>query len=108
MWEPIIQNKTKRDIFYLSGFSTFAIISRVDLFQLFIIFLAIIFIIWGVYTFGKRREESKKFYRRVSSLKREFTNVKQDAHYNQDYNWIKRELEDDNLDYKDIRRLNKK
>ena len=55
---------------------------------------AVIVILLGISAFRKRKKESEKIDSRVSSLKREFSTVKQESDSN-DHSWIDQRLDDD-------------
>ncbi|HML04916.1 MAG TPA: hypothetical protein VK426_03980 [Methanobacterium sp.] len=65
-----------------------------DIFQAFVLLSAVIVIILGVSAFRKKKRESEKTDKRVSSLRREFNTVKQESGDN-DHSWIEQRLDDD-------------
>ena len=104
----IIQNKIKRDASYITGGSFSAFLPGGDIFTIFIVFVAIIVIALGFSAFHKKKIASGKMDKRASSLKREFSNVKEKSSYNESDNWIKNRLDDDYDNIDDLIITNKK
>jgi len=105
---PIIQNKINKDTFYISGFPFLTILPGLDIFKLFIIVLSVIFVAWGISTFKKRRSTAKKVDRRISSLKTQFNNIKEESYNNDGGSWIQKELNGDSNEYDDLMSLKRK
>lgn len=64
------------------------------MFEILIITIAIIIILLAVSAFQKKKKTSKKVDQRVSSLRREFGNVKKESH-DSDNEWLERRLDND-------------
>ncbi len=102
-----IQNYNKNDIGYITAFFP-AFLPGTDIFQIFIIVAAIIVIILGASALYRKKKSSEKVNRRISSLRREFNNVKAESFNESETNWIKDRLDEEDPDLEDMIPANKR
>jgi len=79
-----------------------------DAFQIFVVIMAALAIILGASAIYKKKKSSEKVDKRLSSLRREFNNVKEESFNKHEDNWIENRLNADDPDIDDIIHVNKK
>lgn len=79
-----------------------------DVFQIFVVIMAALAIILGASAIYKKKKSSEKVDKRLSSLRREFSNVKEESFNKHEDDWIENRLNADNPDIDDIIHVNKK
>lgn len=97
-----IQNKINKDAGYITGGFFSAFLPGGDILQIFIAIIAILALALGFFAFYKKKKSSEKVNRRISSLRREFNNVKEESSNKNEYDWIKMRLDGDDPDLDDM------
>lgn len=96
-----IPNNNNNQVGYITG-SFPAFLFGGDIFQVFIVIIAVLILISGVSAIYRKRQSSKKADERLSSLKREFNTVKQESFNESEGDWIGDRLNDDDPDMEDM------
>ena len=102
----ILDNNKNSAIYITASFPAF--LTSGDIFQIFIVIAAILVLILGCSTFYKRKKLSDKTNKRISSLRREFNNVKEEGLSQNADNWIEDRLNEEDPDLEDMMPHNKR
>lgn len=102
-----IQNNNKNDVGYITALLP-AFLPGGDMFRIFIV-IVVIFILFRVVSAVYRKNKSSQMAnRRISSLRREFNNVKEESLSKSEDNWIEDRLNADDPDLDDFTFTNEK